>query len=843
MLPDANIVLGGNGPGLTSGVALTFTLFPIGTQSGQANVTISVSDGAKPTSETFAVVVQAAGNPVFAASAPVTLNVNGTATPYPSTNTVSGLLGTVERVEVSMFDLTHPDPGALSFLLVGPAGQKVLLMNNAGGANGLTDATLVFADSAAGELPSSAQIISGTYQPSSYGSAPVFALPAPAGPYASALSAFNGSNPNGNWLLYAISGASPKGGLVAGGWQLNIITAPNVSAIADQTTPENTPVRVSVVAGDQQSDVNLTLSAVAANPAKIKSLVFSGSGASQSLTITPADYQTGSTMITVTATDGTDSSMVSFNFTITAVNLPPLVSAIANQTTPAATQLGPIDFTVWDPQASPITITASASDQNLVPTANIGVSLVGTSSGTNTYALTILPAGVLTGTNTITVTAMDGVGQKTSQMFTLVVTSTLAFANTQSIVIPQGEEFTGDFGVDSEANPYPSQIEIKGLAGSVASASVTLVGFSHGFPQDLDVLLVAPDGTHSVVLMTHAGGGTPANNLRLTFSDTALNQIPEGMPLSSGSYKPGDYESTNLPPPAPARPYGETLSSLAGANPNGTWSLYVLDETYPTGGAITGGWILSLQTGPGIAPIPAQTMLENTSLAVPLVLSDSSENVTNLIVTAVSANNEPVGLVANTTAALAVTNNATNMTLTITPTLNLPSSVQSTNGSNVITVTVSDGVNSANVSFPLTVQYVNQAPTVSTATNGVYANENGAPVAVNFTVGDVDSVMYLTNITASYGDPTVVPGTNVVVSGSSSIASGSMGTVTVTPNATGKHFRNQHSDLGCKRWEHLRNQYGDPEFGACSPAADNLGHRQSERAGGNPYHEHHLHRW
>jgi len=51
---------------------------------------------------------------------------------------------------------------------------------------------------------------------------------------------------------------------------------------------------------------------------------------------------------------------------------------------------------------------------------------------------------------------------------------------------------------------------------------------------------------------------------------------------------------TRLSPPLP--PYGLTLNALNGANPNGTWNLYELDDAVFDSGVITNGWILALTT-------------------------------------------------------------------------------------------------------------------------------------------------------------------------------------------------------------------------------------------------------
>jgi hypothetical protein len=85
-------------------------------------------------------------------------------------------------------------------------------------------------------------------------------------------------------------------------------TAPTISAIANQSTPKNTPIVVNFTVGDAESGAGaVTMSGVSSNGAIVPNtnLVFGGSGASRNVTITPTTNQFGSTIITLTASDGT----------------------------------------------------------------------------------------------------------------------------------------------------------------------------------------------------------------------------------------------------------------------------------------------------------------------------------------------------------------------------------------------------------------------------------------------------------------------------------------------------------------------------------------------------------
>ena len=111
-------------------------------------------------------------------------------------------------------------------LLVGPSGQKVILMSDAGGATDIVNATLTFDDTGT-PIPDSAAIVTGTYSPANYdgGTTDTFSSPAPAGPYSALLSAFNGTSANGTWSLYVVDDADLEVGSITGGWSLNITTS------------------------------------------------------------------------------------------------------------------------------------------------------------------------------------------------------------------------------------------------------------------------------------------------------------------------------------------------------------------------------------------------------------------------------------------------------------------------------------------------------------------------------------------------------------------------------------------------------------------------------------------
>lgn len=174
-------------------------------------------------------------------------------------------------------------------------------------------------------------------------------------------------------------------------------------------------------------------------------------------------------------------------------------------------------------------------------------------------------------------------------------------------------------------NPFPSVTNVFGMTGVVTGVQVAVIGLKHQYPDDLNLLLVAPNGS-GIQLMSDAGGNiaTSSDGAALFFEDDAPGTIPDNGPLSSGVYKPVDYfggvgedsyypTTANTgdvyPSPAPPAANWASNSTLAqafnGAAPNGNWSLYITDDNANglIGGLDATGtyWDLTVTTAPETA--------------------------------------------------------------------------------------------------------------------------------------------------------------------------------------------------------------------------------------------------
>jgi Carboxypeptidase regulatory-like domain/Calx-beta domain len=239
----------------------TLTFLPMETVQS-FSVTIC-GDAATETIEGFPLVLSNPVNASFGMNTPILATINDAASQFvnsdllgvPISGDASGTdivvttsATTINTIRVTLFDVSHISASALDVLLVGPQGQKFILMADAGGPTGLDDpVTLTFSDAAGQVVPQNSIIETGSYEPTSWEPGQTsFTSPAPAGPYTepgstvggpvTLASVFDGTNPNGTWSLYVrddLGAFQPMGinGQLQGGWGIQFVvpTAAGVS--------------------------------------------------------------------------------------------------------------------------------------------------------------------------------------------------------------------------------------------------------------------------------------------------------------------------------------------------------------------------------------------------------------------------------------------------------------------------------------------------------------------------------------------------------------------------------------------------------------------------------------
>jgi subtilisin-like proprotein convertase family protein len=365
---------------------------------------------------------------------------------------------------------------------------------------------------------------------------------------------------------------------------------------------------------------------------------------------------------------------------------------------------------------------------------------------------------------------------------------------------------TGQIIIQDNANaaPYPSTVTVSGVVGTVTNIVVKINGLTHPYPNDIDMLLVRPDGARSI-LMSDVGGTQPGViAVNLTFADSAGVSLNEFTNPSPGTYKPSNFDPAgNVDSFAPiAAPYGFTLNALGGAASfiNGTWNLYVVDDAASDYGSIS-GWSIEFVASDQVNQAPTitspgdQTMAEDNNNTYTnytqynFTASDLETPGGSLTFTKTSSNqnvisNKNIGViwVNNNNFKVVVTNTAERF------------------GDATITLVVSDGALTASTSFKVTVTPVNDVPTITAGTypagttlvldEDAPTQPTGSPGYWTFTISDTlpsvngtGGTVQVTetpndqlSLMANTSNKELIPAANVVFGGS-----GNNRTVSITP--------------------------------------------------------------
>ncbi|HEY9694128.1 MAG TPA: Calx-beta domain-containing protein [Oculatellaceae cyanobacterium] len=129
--------------------------------------------------------------------------------------------------------------------------------------------------------------------------------------------------------------------------------------------------------------------------------------------------------------------------------------------------------------------------------------------------------------------------------------------------------------IPDTATPITSNLAVSGITGTIQDVNVKL-DISHTWNEDLDVFLIAPDGTR-VELFTDVGSNGD-NFTNTILDDEATTSIAGETAPFTGTFKPEGL-----------------LSTLDGKNPNGTWKLEITDDEAPDAGTLN-SWSLTFNS-------------------------------------------------------------------------------------------------------------------------------------------------------------------------------------------------------------------------------------------------------
>ncbi|MEJ7647379.1 MAG: tandem-95 repeat protein [Chryseolinea sp.] len=835
LVPVANIVFTG------SGVSRNVQVTPASNGFGTATITITATDASSATdTETFVVTVNAVNdNPTVSSISNQSLAESTSSGPLAFTiddiETAENLL----TITASSSDLTLVP---LSGIVLGGSGAaRNVNITPAAGESGSSTITLTVSDgtgsvlttfvvsvNASDDAPTITAISDQTINEDNATNALAFTIGDSDTPLGSLTLSATSSNqtivPNAN-IIFGGSGASrtvtvnpapeQSGAILItitlSDLSLSVIEAftltvnavndnPTISSIPDQSLGEGVSSGpLAFIIDDIETAENLlTITVASSNTALVPlaGIVQGGSGANRNVNIAPTAGQSGSSIITVTVGDGTGSNQTTFVVSVNALDDPPTITAISNQTIDEDEATNALAFTIGDidtPVGS-LTLVATSSDQTLVPNANI---IFGGAGASRT--VTINPAPEQSGSALITITLSDQV-QSVTETFTLTVQTVNDLPAVSAVANQSTNEDSASGSIAftiSDAETAASALVVAATSSNTALVPNSGIVLSGSGASRSIGLTPAPNqfGTTTVTLsVTDASAGSSQITFVLTVN--SMNDLPTITPIAAQNIAensqtgPLSFSIADLETPVASLVLTRMSSNVALVDNTGmivagggsmrninvipklnqsgstTITLNVFDGSQSVETAFLVN-VSSFDDPPVISSIPDINTNEDTQSAlVPFTVSDPETPAGSLTVTGVSDN---VALIPDANILLNEVS-AGNWTIRVVP-------IANASGTATLTVTVSDGIESTNITVGVTVNAINDLPTITTVSN--QATTEDTPLAtLNLTINDVETAAGALIITATSSNATLVPIANIVEGGS-----GGLRTIDITPAA------------------------------------------------------------
>jgi len=760
LIPTGNIVLGG------SGANRTVTITPIADRSGSAQVTLTVSDGEATASRSFTVTVNSVNDaPTLAAIANVsvaqdagsqTVTLTGIGT--GATNEVQNLTVTASSGNTAVVpnpSVTYSTPNSTGSLQFTPQAQGVALI------------TVTVQD--------------------------------------------NGGTANGGvnstQRTFTVTVTAP----------LN--TAPTIAAIADQTINEDGVAGpLSFTVGDAESSASsLTLTRTSSNTSLIPTanVVLGGNGANRNVTLTPLADRFGTSIITLTVSDGSLTATQAFTLTVNSVNDAPTLAALGDlslnegdgQQTVNLTGIG----TGATNESQTLTVTATSSNTGLIPTPTITYT-----SPNSAGTLRFTPVPLAYGTANLSVTVNDGgpTNNAVTRTFTVTVNpvnNTPTLNALADVTISEGasQQTINLTGIGSGATNESQTLTVTAISSNTGLIPTPTVLYTS--PNSTGTLRFTPTplafGTASISVTVN-DGGTTNNSITQTFAVTVVpvNDVPTLDAISDVTLDEGDGQQTI------------NLTGIGSGATNESQTLTVTAISSNTGLIPTPTITYTSPSSTGtlrFTPVPLGFGTANISVTVNDGGTSNNVVTRTFAVTVNPVNNTPTldaladmlvneGAGQQTVSLTGISSGASNeiQTLTVTATSSNPSLVStptitytspnstgtlrftpatSAFGTATITVSVNDGAAADNVITRAFTVTVNRLPVISPIADRMIV-VGDAPTPVPFTISDAETAAGSLVLSASSANQSLVRNADIVFGGT-----GTNRTATITPvtNQTG----------------------------------------------------------
>ena len=526
---------------------------------------------------------------------------------------------------------------------------------------------------------------------------------------------------------------------------------PTLNALANVTINESAGLQTVNLSGITSGAANevqtLTVTASSSNTGLIPTptVSYTSPNATGSITFTPVALAYGSATITVTVNDGgTSNNVVSRTFLVTVnpVNQPPTLNALANVTINESAGLQTVNLAGITSGAinevQTLTVTASSSNTGLIPTPTVTYTSPNASG-----SISFTPVALAYGSATITVTVNDGGTSNNVVSRTFVVTvnpvnqpPTLSALANVTINESAGLQTVNLAGISSGAANEVQTLTVTASSSNPALIPTPTVNYTSpnaaGSITFTPVALVYGSAT---ITVTVNDGGTSNNVVSQSFTVTVnpVNQPPTLNALADVTINENSgLQTVNLAGISSGAPNeNQTLAVTASSSntgliptpmvtytsPNATGSirftpvasaygLATITVTVNDGG--TSNNVVSRSftvTVNQVVPPPTISSITNLVIAmdsatapIPFTISSTTTPAANLIVSG-SSDNPTLVLPAD----IVFGGAGSSRTATVTPE---PGQTGRAN----ITLTVSDGTNTANRVFVLTVRQRPAAP-------------------------------------------------------------------------------------------------------------------------------------